>query len=154
MERANNEPFLILTHPGSCAGSATFNLGSSYASECRRILIEELNSWRGGVMVIHGELSDELDDFPELADAVRLCATRARADGRTAIEMHACDLSSADWVADVLNAIPSLDEDTRVTITGAWHDTVGTHGCVNAVWDALPVRHKQISFTAFQLDSR
>lgn len=67
---------LVLVHPGSACGSANFNIGKFEARAARDALCSELDNWRGDVLVIDGELSDELEFYPSFDLAIRDCLQR------------------------------------------------------------------------------
>jgi hypothetical protein len=64
------QKLLVIVHPGSACGSADFNLGKFEARAARDTLRGAIEDWEGGVIVIDGELSDELEHVPSLARAM------------------------------------------------------------------------------------
>jgi hypothetical protein len=136
---AGPTPFLIIVHPGSCCGSANMNLGKSQANGDRDALAHDISAWTGNVMVIDGEMSDELPYYGSLNSAIENAVAKAEIGFR----IFGCDDLSEDWVGDAMGALRKLNlsKDTPIEITGAWHhpDHENT-GCCNAVRDAL--RHQ------------
>lgn len=128
-------PLLVIVHPGSACGSANMNLGKSQASGDRDALANDINQWRGNVIVLDGDYSDELTYYSNLNNAIKSAVSRAE----IGIRIHACDDTSVDWVGDFVKALRRLNlpKDTPIEITGAWHhpDHENT-GCCNATRDA------------------
>lgn len=145
-------PLLIIVHPGSCCGSANMNLGKFQARGDRDGLTSDINAWTGDVLVVDGEMSDELPLYGELDNAIKHAVERADAGGR----IFGCDDTSEDWVSDVVAAVRkmNLGPDTPIEITGAWHhpDHENT-GCCNAVRDAMRAMgfKTNIRWSAFEL---
>lgn len=129
-------PLLIIVHPGSACGSANMNLGKSQASGDRDALANDINQWRGNVLVLDGEYSDELHYYSNLDSAITGAVSRAE----IGIRIMACDQSSDDWVSDLVKTVRRLNlpKETPIEITGAWHhpDHENT-GCCNAARDAM-----------------
>lgn len=130
------QKILILVHPGSACGSATFSLGEDEAEKARRTLEADIARWTGHVMVVHGELSDELSDYPALAEAIRACRLRCASHGFLVREIMACALSDEDWDGIVQEALLKLKQEIpgalEASITGAWK-SLDDSGCVNTV---------------------
>lgn len=132
---------LILVHPGSACGSADFNLGSQLAQSYREGLIKDLGSWTGDILVIDGELSEELKQptFIPLGHAIKQTLARCRQAGFRAdrawgcdnIPPHQSDRISA-WIADGVLQPTTM----RVCLTGAWYNGEGD-GCVGGVEQQL-----------------
>ena len=72
----SSNPILVLVHPGSACGSADMNLGKFEARAARAELAYELDYWHGTLLVIDGELSDELPWYPQLDRAITECLAR------------------------------------------------------------------------------
>lgn len=112
------------------------NLGRFEARAAREALIHELATWTGGVLVIDGDMSDELADYPHLADAISGALHRARAAGAISVRVAGGDDEDLDQTAAARSFLAenALDpEGTPVTLTGAWYDDDGRDGCVNDV---------------------
>lgn len=129
---------MVLVHPGSACGSADFNLGDG-AAELRNALAREVMEWEHDLLVIDGELSDELEHYPVMGIALDNASDRR---DRRIVRLVACDLTLDDWPSAVAHRFssdwPGGPHD--VTITGAWlHEDGG--GCVNAVAQVIS-RHR------------
>ncbi|PZU15218.1 MAG: hypothetical protein DI591_10845 [Citromicrobium sp.] len=59
----NSNPLLVV-HPGSGCGSANHSLSQAHAIETRRALENLLAQWHGGVVIVDGSNSDELENYP------------------------------------------------------------------------------------------
>lgn len=130
---------LVIVHPGSACGSADFHLGRSQAGAERDGLVIEINGWQGGVIVVDGELSDELPRYGELNAAILGCLARAASKQLTSMRVFACDNLTADWPAKVKRTIArlKLPKETRFVVTGAWYCRDDTSGCVNTAYDIV-----------------
>lgn len=123
---------LVIVHPGSACGSADFNLGVFSAENARDDLMGAIEAWNGPVVVVDGELSDELPRYRLLDEAILKALARAGANGA---RVMACDSwgethLAAERAIKVLGLDPAKD---RVVVTGCWFDPSGSSGCVNAV---------------------
>lgn len=140
-ETVQPTPLMIVVHPGSACGSANFNLGKYEGRAARDGLVHEISNWSGSVLVVDGELSDELPDYPELDSAIKQAIAKANAAKLGAGRIYACAMNTPNWpplvakAAKILKATP----DTPIKITGAWYSPgpMGGDGCVNAAWNAL-----------------
>ena len=146
---ASGSPVLVVVHPGSACGSADMTLGREDAARCRDVLEEAIASWRGGVAVIDGFLSDELDlpAYSALGDAVRDALARARSQGHVSLRIYGSDDEDRDqmWAAAELARRDILRPEVhQVEVTGCWHDPQGRSGCVTSVWQVL----EQLGFSA------
>jgi hypothetical protein len=128
------DPLLILVHPGSLCGSADFNLGGE-ALAAREAVINELNQWTGNIIVLDGELSDELERYRyiRLGNAIDDAVSRAPALGD---RLEADDPEHAEIAVSYLADL-KLPFDTPIFLTGAWYDPGNNSGCVNHTRDAL-----------------
>lgn len=132
---------LILVHPGSACGSADYNLGPNLADVLRDLLADDLSQWTGDLLVIDGELSDELKSpaFRHLGQAITSALGRSRAAGFRTRRSWGCDNvppHQADrvraWIED-----GTLDpRSMQISLTGAWYSEDGG-GCVGDVQKAL-----------------
>jgi hypothetical protein len=136
---------LVVVHPGSACGSATFNLGGDLARSMRDRLVAALDTWSGPVLVLDGELSDELAHYPNLDEALAGALKRAAHAGHLALRVEADDPSHVDigdhhlasWCAE----IGHRPQDVGIVLTGAWYHDDSTAGCVNALALRLSTRH-------------
>jgi hypothetical protein len=132
---------LILVHPGSACGSANYNLGPQLAASHREQLAHDLSQWTGDMLVIDGELSDELRGpaFRHLGHAITNALGRSRAAGFRTRRSWGCDNVPPHqtdrvraWIED-----GTLDPKTmQISLTGAWYTEDGG-GCVGDVQKAL-----------------
>lgn len=134
---------LVVVHPGSACGSADFNLGSQQAGEDRSFLAQDIAAWRDEVLVIDGNLSDELPKYPNLNNALV---------GKNRI--FACAEETDNWPRVVAKALHSFDRETSIQITGAWFST-NDSGCVNTVYgvaERLGFKHVDVRDSAIRED--
>jgi len=131
------ERVLVVVHPGSACGSATYNLGRTEAQSARGELADELTRWDGGVVVVDGELSDELPYYPHLANAIDGALARAAAAGHLSVRLEGDD---PDQVA-VIEALAAeqnwKERGVTCAVTGAWFHPKDGSGCVGGVHKAL-----------------
>ncbi len=133
---------LIVVHPGSCCGSADFNLGTDVAEDARATLADDLDAWDGAVAVIDGDLSSELRQraYRSFGSALEGALERAASAGLPAIRIRGGDDEEFDQVAAALSLAATLgltEGAWTVDVTGAWYDPSGSDGCVNSVVEAL-----------------
>jgi len=149
-------PVLVLVHPGSMMGSARMNLGRFEADAARDAVLEEVISHEGGLIVIDGSFSDELQGNPGHLISGALAAAKAR--GEIALRLvgmvteekrrtragKALESWPAAWsmtvkceAASALVAQGILDGARPIVATGAWASDDGTDGCVTSVADRL-----------------
>jgi hypothetical protein len=128
---------LVIVHPGSCCGSANDHYGSrSTANAVRDGLVYEWNSWQGGVIVIDGELSDELPDYPELNSALSGILARAKQNGLISIRRFGHDPDQVSVIKTLLKKLNLPTGAVHFDVTGAWYYN-DTEGCVTSVYDAI-----------------
>ena len=135
--KAPKKTVLILVHPGSACGSAIANLGSQLAHSYREGLIRDLSKWTGDMLVIDGELSEELKDraFRDLGRAIEGTLGRCRAAGHRARRSWGCDNippHQADRIQAWLKDGTLNPQTMRISLTGAWYNEEGG-GCVGGV---------------------
>jgi hypothetical protein len=132
-------PLLVLTHPGSACGSADNLLGRYDARASRDGLIIELNHWTGHILVVDGELSDEIPMYMTYSRALEGALHRAKNAGLIAGRIFACDNLTPNWPPKVAKAVKAmkLQPDNPIVVTGAWHCPGENFGCVNASERAL-----------------
>jgi len=105
---------LVIVHPGSCCGSADMNLGRYEAGALRDYLADTVNAWRGPVLVIDGNLSDELAQtaYESLGRAIKNALRRAKYAKLPAKREWGCDDcgpgSSGATVALIKNGVMHL----------------------------------------------
>lgn len=131
------EAILIIVHPGSACGSANFNIGRTEANLAREALVMDMKSHEGPVVVVDGELSDELKHYPNLDKALREVIEVQENTGFLCSRIVADDNTEGDWPEDVAQHVASRFKPQKVNITGAWYYPDDSGGCVNAVYDAL-----------------
>lgn len=129
-------PILVLVHPGSACGSANFNIGRDEARGARDCLAHELRNWIGGVIVLDGELSDELPSYPDFANAIDEALAKARADGHVAIRTMASDPDQIRVIKEIVEQLGEPAMRATFTVTGAWYHPEERY-CVGSVIDAL-----------------
>jgi hypothetical protein len=130
-------PLLIVVHPGSACGSATFNLGRPTADAARTTLARAVERWRGHLLVIDGALSEELRRYPGLWNTLEAAITRCRTAGFLAGRRRGDDPTQVQVTTTFLRQHRFRPTTTRIRITGAWYDPANREGCVNSVRDAL-----------------
>ena len=146
---------LVLIHPGSCCGSANFNLGSA-ACGYRDAIIHDLDRHDGGIVVIDGGLSDEIDDYPVFRDTIARSMERAAGAGHMAVRVFGCAMEDFNQV-DAMEAVVrshGLQPGLRINLTGAWADE--NDGCVTSVANMLIEKGFSIDVldSAMTLDER
>jgi hypothetical protein len=133
-------PLLVVVHPGSLCGSADFNLGFDEAAAARESLIAELGSWTGGVLIIDGALSDDLEEHPRLAAALDAALLGARTRGLASERVFGDDPDQVDRVTEHASSMGERAQRIQFIVTGAWfHEGAvrGATGCVGSVVEAL-----------------
>ena len=130
---------LIVVHPGSACGSATFNLGKFEARAARDYLAHDINKWDESILIVDGELSDELPDYPLLDSAIKNALSKAKTSGHGSGRIYACAMNTPNWSNLVLQAVEKLqvDKSAYVGLTGAWFSHTKDDGCVNHVYNTL-----------------
>lgn len=131
MPACSRDRVLVLVHPGSACGSANYHLGRQVASACRAEMTSLLDSWCGGVIVLDGDLSDELPDYPIFRAAIENALHRARCRGCASIRAIAQDPDQVRVVGDLVENLAMID--AEFVVTGAWYDPTDESGCVNSV---------------------
>jgi len=140
---------LVIVHPDSACGSADFNLGRECAEYQRlemQLLVEQ---WEGGVLVLDGGMTDELDGFRrswnEWGTTIKNAIKRASENGFIAERVLAADGSEypqQQAIVDLVNKYALTPTNTDIVLTGAWVDDDGG-GCVHSVREEL----EKIGFT-------
>lgn len=126
---------LVVVHPGSACGSADFNIGRRAAGEARMAMAALMDAWTGGIVVLDGDLSDELPNYPEVSDAITRLVRRSRRSGMVSLRAMASDPDHFDAIQSIAREHHLGEYD--IVITGAWFDPDNQEGCVNSVVDAL-----------------
>lgn len=156
MGHAQDEPtpVLVIVHPGSACGSAEMNLGRDGADYQRGEMQLAVEDWQGAVVVIDGELSEELEGYrstwSEWGNSIQQALERAKKKGLLALRVRgddAEDYNQQAAIADVVKNHGMTPANTTFTLTGAWVDEDGG-GCVHSVREVL----ERLGFTP-QLDS-
>lgn len=128
---------LVLVHPGNVCGSADFNIGKCEANLAREQLINELRTWRGGVMVIDNELSDELTHYPAFAQAIEDALNRASLSGRLSRRVASGDPNHVHCIRELVQEKPELRRTARFEVIGAWYHRKSGAGSVGLVLKEL-----------------
>lgn len=131
---------LVLVHPGSACGSADFNIGRFEARAARDQLAWELKTWSGGIVVIDGALSDELDSYPFFAQSISDCLARSKAGGHLSVRVMGSDdddLDQVERIREVAEAMGQAAMQTEFIVTGAWYHPEDGGGCVGSVIEEL-----------------
>lgn len=134
---ADTSPLLVLVHPGSACGSADFNIGKVAARCARDDLCRELDSWQGALVVIDGELSDELSDRPALQSSIDDALARAQASPFGGLRVMGSDPEQVDCIREVALTWGPTARERDITVTGAWFHPEDGSGCVGSVIQAL-----------------
>lgn len=128
LRESPDRDLLIIVHPGSACGSASFNLGQVRAKRARNILAADIAAWNGDVIVADGDLSNELPRYPGLNSAILSALDRAVIGQRIS-----ADHMTNGWAQKIVATALRLGfeaQTTNVQVTGAWHSP--THGaCVD-----------------------
>lgn len=152
MSLARDRKILILVHPGSLCGSARSMIGKYEADAARDLILHEVQTHSGGLIVIDGSLSDELSRAEN--DLIDLALMRNEAEGYVAMRLWGCDSGEppyADWQSfgmarqdavfdsqqDAISTVAHKFAGRNVIVTGAWASVDGSTGCVCSVVDAL-----------------
>lgn len=147
---------LVVVHPGSACGSADFNLGPGLARKVRDALVHELEGWMGGVLVIDGELSDELAENPKLDLALKGALHRAAQSDQVSLRLFGDDPDQVKRITEYVMRMPSpARRNTGFHVTGAWYHSEDGGGCVGSVWQRLRTMgmSAQVSPNAVDLDA-
>lgn len=136
-------PVLVIVHPGSACGSADENLGRDNATYQRLEMQMAVENWEGAVVVIDGELSDELSGWrsawKDWGDAVDQAVSRAKEQGLLGLRVMGDDSAAynqQDAIRDVVKEHGLTPENATFTLTGAWVEDNGD-GCVHSVREVL-----------------
>ena len=138
---------LIVVHPGSACGSADMNLGRDNADMQRCFMQTVVENWEGGIVIIDGELSDELapnsgrDAWDQWGRALDDAIERAQNNGHLSLRVMGDDggmseLNQMEAARKVVRDYDLNPENTAITLTGAWIDDEGG-GCVHSVREEL-----------------
>ena len=100
------------------------------ADDIREAIAREIEGWMGEIAVVHGDLSDELQDdtYQDLRCAVEGCSSYDTVGAATE--------NGLGRAARRFAKAFELKAGDVVTVTGAWADKDGS-GCVTAVANAL-----------------
>ena len=144
---SQSNTLLIVVHPGSACGSADMNLGRDNADMQRCFMQTVVEGWEGGIVIIDGELSDELapnsgrDAWDQWGRALDNAIERARQNGHLSLRVMGDDggmseLNQMEATRKVVEDYALTPENTAITLTGAWIDDEGG-GCVHSVREEL-----------------
>ena len=129
---------LVVVHPGSACGSASFNIGNQDARAARASLVNELNAWLGPLVVIDGRLSIELPDYPALSSALENALARARQAGHMSLRLTGDDPEQNGRIRKVIESMGAEQKRAAFfNITGGWFDKGNGGGCVGGVYDVI-----------------
>lgn len=156
-------PILVIVHPGSACGSAEENLGRDNADFQRLEMQTLVDGWEGGVLVIDGELSSELDGdggwkkhWKEWGDTVNRALQRAKSAGFVSERVMGDDGSAynqEDAIVDLVKKHKLTPSNSKITLTGAWVHSEDGGGCVNSVREKLEaLGHRPTVEDAMDLD--
>lgn len=143
---------LILVHPGSACGSADFNLGDTLARAERSRLVGEMSDWPGGVVVIDGDTSSELDCMPMFSGAIDSLLSRAKKSGRLARRVVGLDPEQDDRVRELISELGEPALKLQFTVSGAWYHSSDGSGCVGGVHAVLSELGCKSRISEFALD--
>ena len=138
-------PLLIIVHPGSACGSADMNLGNDTAEFLRLEMQGLVEGWAGGIAVIDGELSEELERHAGRSSwfnwgrAIDEALARATTRGFISTRIMGDDGSAYDQqsaASDLVSQLGLSPSTIEITLTGAWIEDDGS-GCVYSVRDTL-----------------
>ena len=138
---ATKAQILVIVHPGSACGSADMNLDLDAADQARGGLMEDIDFWKGGVVVIDGEFSDELErsKYSDLGKSIVDALARARAAGLISHREFGDDNVAPHQdtaVRKVIRKFKLSPETAEISLTGCWrHPDEENTGCVNGVRD-------------------
>jgi hypothetical protein len=133
----------ILVHPGSCCGSANYNIGRFLADSSRDLLVDYLDKFcsikKEGIIIFDGALSDELIDYPRLDAAIKNALVRAANSGSVAMRIFADD---PDQVSETEKLCRSgIFKNKNISLIGAWYEPDENSGCVYSVLEVLNRYH-------------
>lgn len=134
---------LVNVHPGSACGSANSNIGRSDARSARQSLVEVLDGWTGGLLVIDGEFSDELPDYPAFEQAIDRALERALGQGLISRRVLGDDPDQRDRICEFVADLPQGAKPS-FTVTGAWYHPEDGGGCVGSVIQELQRLGQQV----------
>ncbi|MDF8362043.1 hypothetical protein [Achromobacter anxifer] len=95
-----------------------------------------LQNWNGGLLVLHGDLCDELCWYPQLRKAIDNALTRSRAAGGLCEAVEAPDPDHPEIALKLLRAWGATTG-APLRLTGAWFDPTDASGCINSTCEAL-----------------
>lgn len=79
-----------------------------------------LNGWQDGVIVIDGELSDELPRYPQFNQAIQGVLARAKAKGLLSIRRMVDDPAQIRVIKAILTRLKIPKDQSYFKVTGAW----------------------------------
>jgi hypothetical protein len=142
---------LLIVHPGSACGSADMNLGRDNAAIQRLDMQSLVEGWQGPVLVIDGELSEELeggrDAWSQWGQAIKDALSRASSAGLPSRRIAGDDFSEFNQEAAARALVQEFGftpDTTEFALSGAWYESDTGGGCVGSVHDVLA----SLGFTA------
>ncbi len=142
---------LIIVHPGSMYGSAEASLGKKMAREEREMVLYEISTHEGDIIVIDGCFSDEIPRSDN--EIIETALARVEAGGALALRLWGCDAgekphvgwkhcgpvrdraifegqeAAADWFSTLLKK--------PVIVSGAWARSDLESGCATSVLEVV-----------------
>lgn len=122
------KPLMVIVHPGSLCGS--YHASPVFDEKNLTALLQEIQNWSGEFAVVHGELSDELEAFKDVGQAIAKVAqsgvARDYEAGATGSELRA--------VARKIAKDAQAAARSQVMVTGAWGEA---DGCARTVFNEL-----------------
>ena len=126
---------LVVVHPGSACGYADFNLGLIEGAIARERLTRTIMRWGEQIIVIDGELSDELKTYAQLG----LALENARSAQR--LQRIDADAEQPQWAQYAAGHISRRATSKRIMLTGAWHHPSDRQGCIDHLQSVLANDH-------------
>lgn len=134
---------LVIVHPGSACGSADDIFGRDIAATQRLEMQLLVEGWEGGVVVIDGHFSDELEGgrgaWEDWGNAIKTALEQAKQKGLVSTRVLGDDSEEYDQhcaMKDVIQEHGLRPASTCFCVTGAWVHDDG-EGCVNGIRDLL-----------------
>lgn len=95
-----------------------------------------LQSWNGDVLVLLGDLCDELDCYPQLQKAIDTAMKHSAAEGGRGVAIDAPDPDHPEIALRQLKEW-EVAAGAPLRLTGAWFDPTDASGCINSTHEAL-----------------
>lgn len=95
-----------------------------------------LQNWNGDVLVLLGDLCDELDCYPQLQNAIDTAMTHSATEGGRGVAIDAPDPDHPEIALKQLKEW-GVAAGAPLRLTGAWFDPTEASGCINSTREAL-----------------